>query len=75
MAMGLRYDGQKVAFDMAAKTWEIADLAAATQLSTRTIYRFISNEVQTRKTAKAIAKALGYSVRRYMLALESREVA
>lgn len=66
MAISIRFDGSKAAYDMTAKGWEIADLARHSRLSTRTVYRFISGEVQTSKTARAIAKALGFSVRRYL---------
>lgn len=74
MAIPVRFDGTKVAYDMTAKTWEIADLARNSGLSVRTVYRFINGEVQTRKTAKAIAAALGFSIRRYMVEA-SQEVA
>lgn len=74
MAMRLRFDGAKVAVDMAGKGWEVPDLAAAAGLSMRTIYRFIGNEAQTTKTAKKVAAALGYSIRRYLIGVE-QEVA
>lgn len=70
MAMEFRFDGSKVAFDMAAKGWEVHDLAARAKVSTRTVYRFIGNEAQTTKTAKRIAAALGYSIRRYLIGVE-----
>jgi transcriptional regulator with XRE-family HTH domain len=66
--MGLRFDGQKVAFDMAGKPWDVQELAHKARLSERTVYRFINNEVQTLATARALAKALGFSVKRYLIA-------
>lgn len=69
MAMDLRFDGRKVAFDMAAQGMDVAELARKSRLSGRTVYRFINNEVQSLRAAKAIAKGLGYSVKRYLLPL------
>lgn len=69
MAMDLRFDGRKLAFDMAAQSMDVADLARKSKLSGRTVYRFINNEVQTVRAARALSKALGYSVRRYLLPL------
>jgi transcriptional regulator with XRE-family HTH domain len=71
MAMGLRFDGQKVAFDMAGKPWDVQELAKKARLSDRTVYRFINNELQTLATARAIAKALGFSTKRYLLPVET----
>jgi len=70
MAMGLRFDGRKLARDMAGKPWDVQELAQKARLSQRTVYRFINNEVQTLSTARALAKALGFSTRRYLLASE-----
>lgn len=70
------YDGQLMAEDAAGKGWGPQELAAQTigQVSQRTVYRFLSNEVQTVTTAKALAAALGRPVSRYLLR-ESRKVA
>lgn len=74
MAIPLGFDGAKAAYDMAAKGWEVADLARESKLSVRTVYRFLNGEVQTKKTARAIAEAMGFAVRRYLKAVE-QEVA
>lgn len=73
MAMTIRFDGGKVAVDMALKGWEVPDLAARAGVSIRTIYRFIGNEKQTPKTAKKIAAALGFSIRRYLIGIAQEQ--
>jgi ribosome-binding protein aMBF1 (putative translation factor) len=65
--MNLRFDGAKVAFDMAGNGWDVPELATRAKVSVRTVYRFISGELQTHKSAKKLAVALGFSVRRYQL--------
>lgn len=67
MAMGLRFNGRLAAEDMAAKGLDIQDLANRSGLSQRTVYRFLNDEVQTIQSARRIASALGYSVRRYLV--------
>lgn len=67
MAMDLRFDGRKVTFDMASQGMDVADLARKSKLSGRTVYRFINNEVQSLRAAKAISQALGYSLKRYLM--------
>lgn len=75
MAIPLRFDGSKAAYDMAAKGWEIVDLARHSGLSVRTVYRFVNGQVQTARTARAIAKALGFAVRRYLVEAPQQAVA
>lgn len=53
--------------DMAAKGWESKDLATVSDVSEMTISRFLRGEVQTVKTARKIALALGRSPRYYLL--------
>lgn len=55
--------------DAAVKGWGPQELAAQLRgvVSQRTVYRFLSNEVQTVATARAIASVLGYSIRRYLI--------
>jgi transcriptional regulator with XRE-family HTH domain len=61
------FDTQRVVEDMALRGWEQKDLAAASGLSAMTISRFMRAERQTVKTATRLAKALGYSIRRYLV--------
>jgi lambda repressor-like predicted transcriptional regulator len=61
------FDAAKVVGDMVAKGWETKDLAQAAKKSPMTIRRFLKSEIQTTKTATAIASALGQPVERYLL--------
>lgn len=73
MATGLprlAYNGKLAFEDMVAKSLEIEDVVRKSKLSQRTVYRFFSGELQTSNTAKRIAKALGYSTRRYLIRSE-----
>lgn len=62
-----RYDVQALADDMAAKGWLAMDLAREAGVSHMTVGRFLRGDHQTARAAKKLAKALGYSVRRYLL--------
>lgn len=57
--------------DMAVKGWLPTHLAKAACVSDMTVSRFLSGEVQTAPTAKKIARALGRSVRRYLVAAKA----
>lgn len=62
------YDGQLLAEDAAEKGWEPRDLARkARGLSERTVYRFLSGEVQTPHTAKELARVVGQPISRYLI--------
>lgn len=64
----LLFDVSLMGRDMAAKGWLPADLARAAGVSAMTVSRFLRQERQNARTAKLLAIALGYSVRRYLLA-------
>ena len=51
--------------DMVAKGWQQTDLARRADVSAMTVTRFFRTEHQTNRTAKKLADALGYSLRRY----------
>jgi plasmid maintenance system antidote protein VapI len=53
--------------DMAVKGWLDTHLAKSAKVSAMTVSRFLRGDVQTAPTAKKLAKALGYSVRRYLV--------
>jgi len=53
--------------DMAAKGWLPTDLARRARVSDMTVSRFLSGERRTARSAKKIATALGYSIRRYLI--------
>ncbi len=57
--------------DMALKGWLPIDLARAADVADMTVYRFLAREAQTAKTAKKLADALGYSVRRYLISAKA----
>lgn len=52
--------------DMAAKGWQPKDLALQAGVSGATVSRFFDGIHQTNRTAKKLATALGFSVRRYL---------
>jgi len=53
--------------DIAAKGWLPTDLARRAKVSDMTVSRFLTGERRTARTAKKLATALGYSVRRYLI--------
>lgn len=63
------YDGRLLLEDAAAKGLEPKDLADKSKgkLSLRTVYRFLSNEVQTGRTARILASIVGRPVGRYLV--------
>lgn len=61
------YNVQLLAEDMAAKGWTKSDLANKAAVADMTVIRFLRGESQTAPTAKKLAKALGRSVRRYIV--------
>ncbi len=61
------YDTHRLATDMAERGWMATDLARVANVSDRTVSRFLRGESQTAPTAKKLAEALGFSVRRYLL--------
>lgn len=67
----VQYDVAKMAVDMADRGWLPTDLARAADVSDMTVSRFLRGEVQTPRTADKLARALGYSPRRYRLQIEA----
>ena len=66
------YDVERLLEDMAIRGWLATDLARAADVSDMTVHRFLRQETQTAKTAAKLAKALGYSVRRYLVSVKGR---
>lgn len=62
-----RFDVALMRNDIAAKGWLPTDLARKARVSDMTVSRFLRGEAQTAPTAKRLAKALGYSIRRYLI--------
>jgi hypothetical protein len=71
------YDGRLMAEDAAAKGLEPRDLVNTLRghVSQRTIYRFLSNDVQSGRTAKLLAEAIGHDVSRYVIRSRSEAIA
>ena len=67
MLVTIQFDVAKMREDMAARGWANVDLASAAGISDMTVIRFFRGDHQTNRTAAKIAKALGYSVRRYLV--------
>ena len=67
MGIMKRYDVAKLADDMALRGWLPTDLARSSGVSDMTVSRFLKGEHQTARTADKLAKALGYTVRRYLI--------
>lgn len=63
----LTYDVDRLVADMAAKGWLATDLARRARVSDMTVSRFLSGHTRTARTAKKLAAALGYSLRRYLV--------
>jgi len=66
-ATAMQFDAQRMAEDMALRGWSKVDLADEADVSDMTVIRFLRGERQTARTAKKLAGALGYSVRRYLI--------
>lgn len=67
----MRFNRQLLAEDMAIRGWTKSELAARAGVSDMTVIRFLRGERQTGPTAKKLAKALGHSVRRYLVSAAS----
>ncbi len=71
MGVKARFDGQKMAEDMALRGWMRSDLAAAAGLTSKTVSAFLDGHIQTPKVALKLSVALGYSTRRYLIRQEA----
>lgn len=61
------YDTALLAQDMAVKGWLDKDLAREADVADRTVARFLTGQIQTAKTLKKLARALGRSTSRYIV--------
>lgn len=71
---GITFDVGRMREDMAAKGWLQNDLAHEAGVADMTVTRFFRGDHRTNRTAKKLAGALGYSVRRYLVR-QSQEAA
>lgn len=74
MSRTIQFDTARMREDIAARGWQPADLADRAGVARSTVGRFLSGEFQTARTAKKLAEALGFSIRRYLI-FSSRAVA
>lgn len=61
------FDGRLMSRDMAARGWIKKDLARRAGTTAMSVGRFLSGKSQSARMAAKLSKALGYSVRRYMV--------
>ena len=71
----IRFDHELMAEDMALRGWSKVDLARRAGVADMTVIRFLRGDCQTAKSAKKLSRALGYSVRRYLISSRKRRVA
>jgi transcriptional regulator with XRE-family HTH domain len=63
----ITYDVQRMSEDMAERGWNLLEWGRRAGLADMTVARFLRGERQTAKTCKALATAMGYSPRRYII--------
>lgn len=63
----IRYDVDRMVEDMALVGFLPTDLARKARVSDMTVSRFLRGEIQTARTAKKLARALGHTSRRYIV--------
>lgn len=63
----LTYNVQKIREDMAVKGWLNTDLARQAGVSDMVVSRFLRGERQTARMANRLARALGFSPKRYFV--------
>lgn len=68
MGMTPQFDVAKLGHDIASRGWQPKDLARAAEVSEATVSRALSGQRFNPRTWDRLARALGYTVRRYLLA-------
>lgn len=68
----VRFNEQLMVEDMTIRGWNKLDLARRAKVADMTVIRFLRGERQTAKTASKLARALGHTVRRYLISSTSR---
>jgi transcriptional regulator with XRE-family HTH domain len=63
----VRYNVALIVQDMTERGWLPTDLAKKARVSDMRVSRFLKGEFQTARTAKALARALGRPLRRYLI--------
>lgn len=75
MAPKPTFDTDRMVEDMTLKGWMPVDLARAARVSASGVSLFLNEKHQTAKMAAKLARALGYSIRRYYIAPTTRRAA
>lgn len=70
MGTTIKFDVAKLERDIASRGWRAVDLARAAGLSKMTVSRVLASKRFNPKTWDAIARSMGYTVRRYMPRVE-----
>ena len=60
-----RFNVERLVADMTLRGWNSSDLARAAGVSAMSVSRFLNGEARSAKMADRLARALGYSIRRY----------
>jgi hypothetical protein len=74
MAHTLKFDTALILADIADQGLSPRTVALRAKVAPTTVGRFLSGTHQTNKTAKALAKALGFTVKRYLVTRRGRYV-
>jgi plasmid maintenance system antidote protein VapI len=67
MGTAFRYDVRKMRQDLAERGWLPRDLARAAGVSDMTVSRFLNSTRANPRTADRLARALGFTARRYLI--------
>lgn len=62
-----RYRVSLIRYDMENRGWLAADLSRASKVPSATLTRFLTNKIQSPRTAKKIAEALDRPLSRYVI--------
>jgi hypothetical protein len=74
MGTAHRFDVDKLAHDMASRGWLAPDLARAAGVAAWTVHRALNGQRMNPRTWDRLARAMGYTVRRYLLASKQEVV-
>jgi hypothetical protein len=71
MGTSPRFDVAKLAQDIATRGWLAPDLARAAGVSAWTVHRALNGSRMNPRTWDRLARAMGYSVKRYLVSSRS----
>lgn len=70
----IQFDTDRMRYDIAAQGLTMTDLAKRAKVSNAAVTYFLKGQTRSAKMAKKLAKALGFSPRRYAIQPESQAV-